>query len=1003
MRPRIWLTATVVASLLAVAGAGSASAGGQGENLPPPPFRLARDDRPLAQHLRTARLGAPAPRLVRIDDPSALCLEPEPLRTEVQPEVYCGDGIGDPLFSSEPVPGCQCTPEGLDFWVCVPLEAGYEFPLHEREDPLRRCRPDFLSGASLEARVRVEHETSEDADVTDEWTCGEDTCCEDGETVLRRSSTLLTTLEVDATTSGSPSWQEVGKWRVPPELEPKAFDFVRRFNDLGQEFLSFCSEPVLVDEIGWFDGEPANAFDCSGPLVLAPERLAYIEKAAFGLSFQGGLPRAELIAAAQDALPDILCRPNASGRCTYTPALTLVDDDGQLSNPDDASCGFTIRFSEPVTSCNDGIDNDDNGLVDFPDDPSCPSPRTSGETRFAEPSALSNLPTPPLIGLGSSLVLATSSGGLPFLVADEIGDIDCNATGELVVYPIAAAGPALRTRAPLYATGCNFAGNTLNGAIAADLDRDGDTDLVASVFDDFDAEWRLTWFENDPDVPEGWQTHSFGLAGTSSVKHLADLDGDGDPDLVATRGDWWEEEWIWFENAIDEGHGWIERSFEAAIDEVRHVADFDGDGDLDLVAAAGSQCVLLRNGLADATSNDWDLDVISTEGSCGDWSHVDESGGPEAARRLLILQSGTILSYEHRNGDWIESSSPYPSSASPLPLDADGDGTLDLLVEFPLGVGWLVSTRHDDATTTWEPKEFFVAGRSTEAAVLGDVIDVDIDGDGAVDLIFASSEGIRYLRNPGSLEGTWRGFPIWKPRGETDPLNGLGQVSKILTADVDGDGDIDLLTWYPGVGPVLIESLMRASNNLRENAHPLDGLRTHGTLVGATGTEPISCLADDTPSVWFYFTAPSAATVQIDTCGTHDRGEVDAGVSTVLALFSDSGEELACNPDWTGAPVSVGCGSVDAGGPGDAALVRSVEAGERLFVRVSRSADSFDGPFQLNVQFIPEAEPALAGLAAAFALGVLARRRRGGRAAVAGPSGRGDPSRSPIARRAADK
>lgn len=81
------------------------------------------------------------------------------------------------------------------------------------------------------------------------------------------------------------------------------------------------------------------------------------------------------------------------------------------------------------------------------------------------------------------------------------------------------------------------------GVFSADLDRDGDMDvLTASVGDD-----RLVWHENDGARPPGWTAHPLPTTtnGPTSVR-AADLDGDGDLDVIAGSDDtkiaWYESD-----------------------------------------------------------------------------------------------------------------------------------------------------------------------------------------------------------------------------------------------------------------------------------------------------------------------------------------------------------------------------------------------------------------------------------------------------------------------------
>jgi L-ascorbate metabolism protein UlaG (beta-lactamase superfamily) len=83
---------------------------------------------------------------------------------------------------------------------------------------------------------------------------------------------------------------------------------------------------------------------------------------------------------------------------------------------------------------------------------------------------------------------------------------------------------------------------------AADLDGDGDLDVLSASYGDD----KITWYENDGEAdpaftPQAGHVITTKADGARSV-HAADLDGDGDPDVLsASYGDdkiaWYENDW----------------------------------------------------------------------------------------------------------------------------------------------------------------------------------------------------------------------------------------------------------------------------------------------------------------------------------------------------------------------------------------------------------------------------------------------------------------------------
>jgi hypothetical protein len=127
--------------------------------------------------------------------------------------------------------------------------------------------------------------------------------------------------------------------------------------------------------------------------------------------------------------------------------------------------------------------------------------------------------------------------------------------------------------------------NTEEGVAASDIDGDGDLDLAAHSTD---GHYTL-WFENPGDSSGNWAKQR-----VARSRHwldriaLADINGDGRPDMVATQETQdrsFNAQIFWLENPVDPKHeAWAKHY----VDVLRSansldVADMDGDGDLDLI------------------------------------------------------------------------------------------------------------------------------------------------------------------------------------------------------------------------------------------------------------------------------------------------------------------------------------------------------------------------------------------------------------------------------------
>ncbi|MDP7035207.1 MAG: FG-GAP-like repeat-containing protein [Planctomycetota bacterium] len=140
-----------------------------------------------------------------------------------------------------------------------------------------------------------------------------------------------------------------------------------------------------------------------------------------------------------------------------------------------------------------------------------------------------------------------------------------------------------------------------NGLVVADLDGDGDQDLVLSNGDSLDdmifkTYHGLRWLENRG-PGKSWKSREIAPMYAVHGVRVADLDGDGDQDLVAGAflppfhpkkdyPNYGFPSLVWFEQqSPGTFHPWIierRHPFHAALD----VGDVDGDGDLDLVVGS---------------------------------------------------------------------------------------------------------------------------------------------------------------------------------------------------------------------------------------------------------------------------------------------------------------------------------------------------------------------------------------------------------------------------------
>jgi hypothetical protein len=267
---------------------------------------------------------------------------------------------------------------------------------------------------------------------------------------------------------------------------------------------------------------------------------------------------------------------------------------------------------------------------------------------------------------------------------------------------------------------------------AADIDGDGDEDVVSASW----ADSYLSWWENANGIGTLWVEHVLETSfhWCQSVR-AADVDGDEDIDILASSAV--ADEVAWFENVDGAGTIWNLHPVVTSFDSPRGIcaSDIDGDGDIDVVG----------------TGNSTDIRWWENLNGFGDtWSEVVINGG-------------------------------FTGAVSADAADVDGDGSMDVLgAALTTGdIRWWDNS--DGAGSTWVQHAI-----NTDYSGAICVSHADIDGDGDVDVIGTaiSASDVRWWDNANGSGLVWTEHVIG------DPFAGAYYV---CPADIDGDGDTDVL------------------------------------------------------------------------------------------------------------------------------------------------------------------------------------------------------------------
>jgi len=356
---------------------------------------------------------------------------------------------------------------------------------------------------------------------------------------------------------------------------------------------------------------------------------------------------------------------------------------------------------------------------------------------------------------------------------------------------------------------------------AADIDGDSDMDVLSS------SQQQISWYENingNGDFGEQLliAQNPEELGGSVSA---SDIDGDGDMDVLSTfidgsPGQTGESRVVWNENLDGLGNFGPQRiiTLNAYRPTYAGAADFDGDGDMDVLSISrgddkvawyknldglgnfGPQIIISLsldfplNAVISDIDNDGDMDIVSHSNhdhKIGWFRNLDGNG---TFSNLLVISTNL--------------DTPNRVSAA----DLDGDGDMDIL-STSTGDNKIAWYENIDSDGNFGPQQIITTSLEYPRSIYAS----DIDNDGDLDLISASGTAIFSLTNSNGLGD----FEL--PQLISDEVI---SPTAVITSDIDQDGDADILSssqvdskiaWYENLTILSVDEIQLSKITLTPN------------------------------------------------------------------------------------------------------------------------------------------------------------------------------------------
>ena len=346
----------------------------------------------------------------------------------------------------------------------------------------------------------------------------------------------------------------------------------------------------------------------------------------------------------------------------------------------------------------------------------------------------------------------------------------------------------------------------------ADFNGDGKPDIAAGPYLYLAPDWKPVRFrEVSTTVTEDGKGYADDFCNL-----VLDVNKDGKPDLVAAG--WFSQTSFWFENTLGKEGQWPVHVIEKLGNhETGTLEDIDGDGRaLEFLPQSRVTVWYERgkdtNGAPNLVRHTVSEKTNMLGAGCGD---INGDGRPDILRPDAWFEAPKDL----RHGTWIAhpialggTNGTADHTSNIIVFDVNKDGLNDIITStaHKYGIWWYEQRRGADGVSTW--KQHTIDDTWSQAHYLAFA---DIDNDGNKEII----TGKRFMAHNGGDPDEFGKLGIFYYRFTPgpDPVfrkhvitydEGISAGLNTVAADIDGDGDLDLVTTGKWGGPVLLENRM---------------------------------------------------------------------------------------------------------------------------------------------------------------------------------------------------